>query len=653
MGNVRRWYIYLVSLMGLETVAWAVIILLRHLLGGHPYASAMTTAWQISLVLIGLPLFLGHWLWAERLSDREAGERTAALRYLYLHALLVATLSTVAGNAYTLLAWLANRILDAGAIPIGSPLHEPADSLIGIVVMITLWFYHLWVLTEDRSRTAFTPAGKTVRRLYFLGFSAAGLLLTVLAVSGLLYGAARQLTPGASLLRPFWLPGDLARLIVGLALWLPFWQVTQRLYAGGDEDEQGSVSRKVYLYAASFLPALAFLSAATVALADLFRRVLGVAAPDRLTLWHALAVAVTTAPVWAYHAQVVQRDAAAAPERPQQAAIRRIYRYLVAGAGLAAFLIGLAGDTSVVIRSLAGAAGGRSLLVQAAWYSAALLAGLPVWVFLWRQAQALAGALGSEGSVESHSLARRIYLYFFLFAATITVLTSAVYVFARIIGRSLGAILAGNLVSEVGQALAFSLIGAGLWLYHNAVLRRDNARFLAETAQRQASVRIGVVDPGDGTLGRTLMAGLRRRLPEVQLAGFGPAFTTAGNRPAGDEQDLAAVLGRADILVGPWTMAAADCEPNLASAIAGSPARKLLIPTDAPGWQWIGRASPKTDDLIEEALDEVVALAVENARTAPRRLSPAAVAGLVVLVIVMIPVIFALIVASRRLFVSF
>jgi len=105
MNTARRWYIYLVCAISLQAVTWAVIALLRNLLasGGGGVASI---AFQIATIIIALPLFLVHWLWAQRLAAREVSEREAGLRGLYHYGMMAGFLGPVIANAYSLFAFL-------------------------------------------------------------------------------------------------------------------------------------------------------------------------------------------------------------------------------------------------------------------------------------------------------------------------------------------------------------------------------------------------------------------------------------------------------------------------------------------------------------------------------------------------------------------
>jgi hypothetical protein len=653
MGNVRRWYVYLVSAISLQAVAWAVIFLLRHLVAGRPYGTMMALAWQLSLVVIGLPIYLGHWLWAQRLARAGLDERGAWVRRVYLYGMLAGFLAPFATDAYGLLNWLLGVALGSSASPLPGGVIQPVDSLAAMVVTAALWFYHRQVLSEDDRVVSEEGAAGAVRRLYVLGVAAAGLLMTVYALSDLLLRLILLVFGPADLVRPHALAGEIARLLVGLGLWLVFWRQAERLYEGPDEGERESVLRKIYLYAVAFVAALAVVSAATVALAGLFRWLLGVPAESGFALQRGCATLIAIAPIWVYQARVLQGDIQGAAGRPEQAALRRVYLYLIAGVGLAACLIGLGGDLSVVIRGLARSEPGRVLAIQLAYYSAALLAGLPVWVLPWREAQALAATAGGDGSAEVRSLARRIYLYFYLFAATMTVLSGAVYIVSRLIGRLLGAAPMGNLASQLAQAIALSLLGVGLWLYHSGELRRDNRRIGQEAAARLSQVRVTILDGGDGAVGAALAGALQRRLPALQPACFSvSAAGIAASEPAGaDPAGLFAALREADIVVGPWTAVlagqAGSMGVTVAQALAASPARKVLVPISGDGWLWAG-VHEHLPALLEQAADAVAQIATGGQAAGPARLGVGGIIAVIAAGLALLPFLMAVLGALTR-----
>ena len=111
MSSVRRGYIYLACIASLESVAWAAIALLRGLLVPDTFRSVEDTAWPIAVIVVGLPIFLAHWLWAQRLASGEAEERGAVVRRLYLYGAMATFLGPFVANAVDLLDGLLRLAL--------------------------------------------------------------------------------------------------------------------------------------------------------------------------------------------------------------------------------------------------------------------------------------------------------------------------------------------------------------------------------------------------------------------------------------------------------------------------------------------------------------------------------------------------------------
>src|SRR5512147_519568 len=109
MKTVRRLYFYAVAIISLEVVIWGVIGLLRSILNPHRVTnSAQALAQAISLVLVGVPIFLFHWLWSQRAAAREEEEKSATLRAVFLYGVLLGTLVPIIQN---LLAFINRTFL--------------------------------------------------------------------------------------------------------------------------------------------------------------------------------------------------------------------------------------------------------------------------------------------------------------------------------------------------------------------------------------------------------------------------------------------------------------------------------------------------------------------------------------------------------------
>jgi len=639
MKVVRRTYIYLICVVSLQAVVWAAITLLRTLLMPAGYTSLGSTAQQIAIVVIGLPVFLGHWLWVQRLARRETDEREALVRRLYLYGSMAGFLAPAINNALALLkAPLDLALREApGARP-----QVLIRAGVAIAVLTLLWLYHHRVVRADAQSRPETGGASTIRQLYVYGFSAAGLTMLTVAIISLVRWAAFQFGGPLSLYLRNAVASEIARLAVGLSLWLVHWTRARRLHSHTEAGRRRIV-RWLYLYLAVFLTVFGSVTGATFILADLLDRLLAAHAVGfSRNIREGIAVIVGLSWVWAYHAAVLRQEGARVPDLPARARVRRLYLYIVAHVGLGALLIGLGGNISVLIRWLSGLRFGSGLVEEVAWFTALTVAGLVVWILPWRQLQIAARTPGPAAGEEHRSLIRRIYLYFYLFLATATVLSAGVYIVSQLVELALGARGLAGLASELGRASAFCLIAVGVWLYHGSTLRGDNRRLAQAEVRRLETIHVAVMDAGDGSLGQALVDGLARELPAVNLhpLGLTPAAAEALGVDAG-QVDVESVLVTSDLIIGPWTIAVAGAaggaiRPLIARAVAVSQARKILVPTDEEGWNWAGVDTPATRDITRDAIRAVKQIAAGQAVSRTRSLGAGAVAGIVVGVIIML-----------------
>ena len=607
MNSARRWYIYLVCAISLQAVTWAVIALLRNMLAGGG-GGITAIAFQIATIIITLPLFLVHWLWAQRLADRDIEEREASLRGIYHYGMMASFLGPVIANAYSLISlllWLAT----------GKPGFDPSSyeytdfapvewiiyDLIAISVCALLWFYQKRVVAEDVKTSTESDGFATMRRLYMFVFSAWGIIMTTTAVIHIIRWIMFQFGRSSISLgnEVEYLTDEITRLIVGVPLWLIFWRGAQNLFSGPSESERESALRKFYLYTTIFVAVLTAVTNATGVLAGLFRRMLSL--PSQGDIRTPLPIILGMALLWVYHVFVLKDDASVSAESEKQGGVRRLYSYLIAGIGLAAFLIGLSGDLSVLIRSFSQSFG-ESMKESLAWFTAALIAGLPVWLIPWRQAQNEAVALTPDGIEGRRSVVRKIYLYFYLFLATMTVLSGAVYILYRFLSLALGARGEGNLASGIAQAIAYSLVGVGVWLYHGSALRGDGISSRRELAQRLKDVRVAVVDAGEAGFGQALFGRLQQEEPDLNFD-----LVTLSAKDDESKQTIISKLGGAGVIVGPWSIAVEGGTVDVAitQAVVNSPARKILVPIHVDGWDWAGIDAWNMDGLMQQTVRAV------------------------------------------------
>ena len=615
MLTPRNMYIYLVSAISLQAFTWAIISLLRNMLIPNVFSDTTATAFQTAIILISLPVYLVHWLWAQRLANRDIEERNAVLRVLYLFGMQAGFLAPFIASAFGLINSLLFKI--TGHTPKGYYFElNSSDAiifyLIPTLILILMWYYHLRILEQDAKVEPVQGTSSTIRRLYVYGFCSIGLAMTTMAVINLLRWFMAQIGGDnlVGVISSTGITSEIARLIVGLPLWVVFWQWAQRLFIEGNEEERESSLRKFYLYAIVFIAALTAVTSATFILEGIFRRVLDIPAlgVSEGDIRIPISIIFTMALVWAYHFQVIKSDIKLAGEAQIQAGLRRLYIYLIAAIGLSAFLVGISGILSVLIRSIDQTTFGTGLQQQLAWFAAVTIAGLPVWYLPWRQAQKTAANTGSEGTSERRSVIRKIYLYFFLFVATMTVLSSVVYITFRLINMLLGE--DPPTLSDLGQPIAYSMIAAGVWYYHWSVLRTDRQRMVLEQVKKLEDSSIVLVDVGDKYFSQKVMEGLKRENLGVSLISIDFGIEGEKTRISEEQKEIIDQLNQADLIISPWEIvkaggASSEISNEITRAVVNSSAIKLLLPTRSERWEWVGVEKWDSEYFVRHTINAV------------------------------------------------
>jgi hypothetical protein len=129
--------------------------------------------------------------------------------------------------------------------------------------------------------------------------------------------------------------------------------------------------------------------------------------------------------------------------------------------------------------------------------------------------------------------------------------------------------------------------------------------------------RICVIDGQGGGMGSTIIRKLRDTLGEgVEVIALGTnAIATAqmlkarANRGASGESAIVHTAARADVILGPLGIVLANAmmgevTPKIATAVADSPALKLLLPLSQENVQVVGVAPSPLPHLVEALIED-------------------------------------------------
>lgn len=348
--TVRRLYLYAISAYSLSMLAAggaiALYIVLREAYEGIVTVPVLLqgeeTLWgdamrnSLAVALVGAGLWAGHWL---RFARADAG---SDLRQFYLYTLailggVVTTLSATGVILFGLLQW-----------GIGTPEEDTASAhfrflpgaLAPLAVGLLLWAYHWATVQQERAALGQLAAARRIYRyvLTALGLGAlVGAVITLVAtVIAVVVTSAQEVLVG-----PDWWRDPIVLVLtlglLGAPVWGYHWYAAQRSAAALGAEERHSLPRRMLIFGALGIGALAVLGSVSYLLFVF----LNAALEDELSLtllreakWSmaTLVAAVLFAP---YHWFVLQEDRQVAAPPPARPAARKAVTVLVTEDGRA------------------------------------------------------------------------------------------------------------------------------------------------------------------------------------------------------------------------------------------------------------------------------------------------------------------------------
>jgi Domain of unknown function (DUF5671) len=536
MKSIRRLYFYLVALISIEVVLWGLVGLLRSIVDETISGGADALAQALALILVGVPIFLIHWLWAQRASARDEEEKTATIRAAFFYAILLGTLIPVAQNLLSFFDRSLVQVTGLGVERAFRAFSEQtlADNLIAIIMngIVAAYFWNIlrseWgTLPDPLRRENFTE----VRRLYRYIWMLYGLLLTI-------FGAQQILRfllyiPGDVL-------GDLGRevavngvalLLVGTPLWAYSLRVIQDSLA--DPAEMGSTLRLGILYLLALGGVITVITTAFLVINTILSVLLGQELSfDEFIreIGGPISIGVPLGLVWAYYGYWLNRHIAAVGDRVRQAAMKRLYNYVLSLIGL---VVAFAGVTSL-FRFIIDMLIGRGMLLTETTRStltaslASILVGLPLWLMMWRPMQAEALTQSELGDHARRSVLRKTYLYLVLFVSVIGGMATAVGLVYQLIRVVLSGDTVSDFVNTVLNLTQLLFLFGVVLVYHLNVLRKDGAFTADALAEKQSGYSVLIVDSGNEFV-QSVKAALMKLGSKVQVTVTNPEARPEGN----------------------------------------------------------------------------------------------------------------------------
>ena len=580
MKTVRRLYFYAVALISLEVVLWGLIGLLRTIVNQSIVGAGDALAQALALVLVGVPIFLIHWLWAQRAATNDDEEKSASLRAIFFYAALLGTLVPVIQN---LLALVNRLLLIAAMLPIQGALlggsQSWSDNLIAIAMNLIVAAYFWNTLRGEWKTLTNVENFADVRRLYRYLWLLYGLLMTVFGAQQLLrfvFYVPTKVLGGVGL--SVFVNG-LALLIVGAPLWVYVWRICQDALV--DSEEMESNLRLGVLYVLSLAGVITVLSMGGDLLNIILQRLLGETSswPDFIqSIGGPISIGVPLAGIWAYYGRWLNRHIESSAEGPRRDGLKRPYAYILSLIGLVTAFTGVALLISIIIDLLTGQnlVGDEFLRSRESAAIATLLIGLPLWLSTWLPVNAQADAEGDTGEHARRSVVRKAYLYLVLFAAVIGGMSSAVALVFRLLSTLLTGSAGSNFLTTVLNFLQLLVLFVVVLIYYLSELRHDGESTAGILVEKQAEFAVMIFDAGDGRFGEMMRVALNKHAPRLPVL-----VVNATMKLAKDTQARAVVLPGSLAVNPPETIS------SWLNSFSGS---RLIVPDEADHIVWANDA---------------------------------------------------------------
>lgn len=589
MKSIRRLYFYLVALIAVEVVTWGLIGLLRSIVDQTISGGADALAGALALILVGVPIFLIHWLWAQRVSAQDEEEKTASLRAVFLYGILLGTLVPVVQNV---LSFINRALVQSAGMDVGrafSTFREQtlADNFIaiGMNLIVAAYFWnilrHEWETLPDRENFA------DVRRLYRYLWMLYGLFMTVFGVQQIL----RFL---------LYIPGDVlgamgqevvvngtALVLVGAPVWVYAWRLIQD--ALPDPAEMGSALRLVILYLLALGGVITVVSTAWLFMDTLLTALLG----SKTTMSEfirdiggPISVGLPLGALWAYFGHWLDRHIKVVADPVRAAGMRRLYHYILSAIGLVVAFVGVGALLSFFIDLITSQlliSGGMRVALATA--IASLVVGLPLWLWNWRPMQGEAMLENEVGDHARRSIIRKFYLYLVLFTSVIGGMASAVALVYQLIRVVLVGDAGDDFLNSLLNTLQLLFLFGVVLVYHLNKLRADGASTADALVEKQAQFQVLVVDAGQG-FADAVRAALAKAGAKVQVT-----VTTPDVQPEGAFQ--AVILG-------------AGVEVNAPAWLRSIQGSRIIVQDDASPLVWADDAGQAAVSVLSLAEGQAI-----------------------------------------------
>lgn len=246
MQTIKRLYLYLITLIVVESTIWGTISLLRYIFARSAGDEAAALSISLATIFVAVPVFLLHWWLIQREIQRNPEERFTRLRALFSYTLMGMTLMPVVLGVADILKQLVLRYhLPA----VEYQAYSLVNTMILIAVNLGAFSYFLSLTQHDWQTQGISTEFHETRRLYRYFWLMVGQGMLIYSIHELLSLLVEKLTrpqpivyfgDGSTFIE---LTNPLSLLIIAV----PIWWIS--LWTMSDEKNQYPVLKIVGVYA--------------------------------------------------------------------------------------------------------------------------------------------------------------------------------------------------------------------------------------------------------------------------------------------------------------------------------------------------------------------------------------------------------------------
>ncbi len=355
---LRKLYIYITLAVAVSILIYATLGVLNWIFGVDDFSG-----YGIAAIICWSAVWAFHWLIEEREGQPTPETRAVRRLYIYIAALVaLVMLSLGVGRAlYFVLLEGYNALASVPTLAGESGLWRPTmrEMLSVAIFGGGAWALHwLYIARQDY--------GSALRQVYLYIFAILGGVMTTLSALGIiiheiLVWALGNMSAESNALHFGFLPGSVATLSVGAALWAYHWHMVRR---ESDASAGGALSaRRAYTYILSAIGTGALAVAIFMLVSAAFKLLLASFSDVVIggELWKgALANIVTLGvlggPVWGYYWRTIQGRTLDLGADERESVSRRIFIFAALGVGVLALLGSVSALLFMFLRDLLDAA---------------------------------------------------------------------------------------------------------------------------------------------------------------------------------------------------------------------------------------------------------------------------------------------------------